>query len=137
MKNENQMFSKSSSNSECIFCQLPSHQIKFQNDLIRVFKDIHPVSTGHTLFISKRHVQSALDLKDEELLSIFNAAKIEAKNLQNDDPTISGFNIGFNVGKTAGQSVMHAHFHLIPRRVGDTPDPFGGIRNVIAGKGLY
>jgi diadenosine tetraphosphate (Ap4A) HIT family hydrolase len=53
------------------------------------------------------------------------------------DATVSGFNIGMNVGESAGQTVMHAHIHLIPRRDGDTPTPRGGVRGVIPGKRSY
>ena len=53
------------------------------------------------------------------------------------DPTVLGFNIGMNCGEVAGQTVMHAHVHLIPRRRGDTPDPRGGVRGVIPGKMSY
>ena len=55
----------------------------------------------------------------------------------NADPSITGFNIGNNVGETAGQTVMHCHTHLIPRRTGDVDNPAGGIRGVIADKQKY
>jgi diadenosine tetraphosphate (Ap4A) HIT family hydrolase len=53
------------------------------------------------------------------------------------DQTISGFNVGVNIGVTAGQTVLHAHVHLIPRRVGDTPSPRGGVRGVIPDRMRY
>jgi diadenosine tetraphosphate (Ap4A) HIT family hydrolase len=49
----------------------------------------------------------------------------------------AGYNIGVNVGVAAGQTVEHVHVHLIPRYSGDTPDPIGGVRNAIPGKGIY
>jgi hypothetical protein len=48
--------------------------------------------------------------------------------------SVQGFNVGLNVGEVAGQTVAHAHFHLIPRRKGDVVDPRGGIRGVVPGK---
>ena len=51
-----------------------------------------------------------------------------------EDPSIDGFNVGINVGAAAGQTIMHAHLHLIPRRLGDTPQPRGGVRGVIPGR---
>lgn len=57
--------------------------------------------------------------------------------LAENDKTITGFNVGFNDGTDAGQTVFHCHIHIIPRRKGDVQDPTGGIRNVIAGKGRY
>ena len=50
---------------------------------------------------------------------------------------ITGFNIGVNIGKDAGQSIMHCHIHLIPRRKGDVEDPSGGVRGVIPSKQKY
>jgi diadenosine tetraphosphate (Ap4A) HIT family hydrolase len=59
------------------------------------------------------------------------------ERLRNDDPSIAGFNIGMNCGPAAGQTIFHAHIHLIPRRFGDTPDPRGGVRGVIPGMMSY
>ena len=53
------------------------------------------------------------------------------------DLSITGFNIGSNDGTDAGQTVMHCHMHLIPRRAGDVNDPRGGVRGVIPGKQKY
>jgi diadenosine tetraphosphate (Ap4A) HIT family hydrolase len=124
-------------NETCIFCKLPKERVMFENEYIKVVRDIYPVSNGHTLFIPKRHIQNAFELTDQEMLWIFKIAKLESGNLIKNDKSIEGFNTGFNIGKAAGQSVMHVHFHLIPRRTDDTPEAFGGIRNVIAGKGKY
>ena len=57
--------------------------------------------------------------------------KDQKKELKNLDKEISGFNVGVNIGKDAGQSIMHCHLHLIPRRKGDVEDPRGGVRGVI------
>jgi diadenosine tetraphosphate (Ap4A) HIT family hydrolase len=48
-----------------------------------------------------------------------------------------GFNVGINVGETAGQSIFHVHIHLIPRYKGDVENPRGGVRGVIPGKRNY
>jgi diadenosine tetraphosphate (Ap4A) HIT family hydrolase len=53
------------------------------------------------------------------------------------DTSAAGYNVGFNDGTVAGQTVMHAHIHVIPRRAGDVADPTGGVRNVIPGMGRY
>ena len=62
-------------------------------------------------------------------------------SLKNDilknDPSVTGFNMGVNSGESAGQTIMHAHIHLIPRRDGDTPNPRGGVRGVIPDKMAY
>lgn len=59
------------------------------------------------------------------------------RRLSETDPTITGFNIGVNCGGSAGQTIFHAHIHLIPRRDGDTPDPTGGVRGAIPDKMCY
>ena len=53
------------------------------------------------------------------------------------DINVKGFNIGTNAGKIAGQSIMHCHIHLIPRREGDVDNPQGGVRSVIPSKQHY
>jgi diadenosine tetraphosphate (Ap4A) HIT family hydrolase len=70
----------------------------------------------------------------EDLNDILKRQKEELKNL---DKEISAFNIGVNIGKDAGQSIMHCHIHLIPRRKGDVDDPRGGVRGVIPEKQKY
>ena len=67
----------------------------------------------------------------------FKDAIIRLPKLEEKDPTITGFNIGMNSGETAGQTVMHSHIHLIPRRKGDTLNPRGGVRGVIPNKMDY
>ena len=54
-----------------------------------------------------------------------------------DDSTITGFNVGVNAGASSGQTIFHVHVHLIPRRVGDSVDPRGGVRGVIPSKQRY
>jgi len=63
--------------------------------------------------------------------------KNQKKELKKLDEEISGFNVGVNIGKDAGQSIMHCHLHLIPRRKGDVEDPRGGVRGVIPEKQKY
>jgi len=63
--------------------------------------------------------------------------KQEKNNLQKNDPSIEGFNIGMNCGEVAGQTIFHCHVHLIPRRKGDVENPRGGVRHIIPGKGFY
>jgi len=60
-----------------------------------------------------------------------------ARNRVTEDLHPDGFNVGVNVGMAAGQTIAHAHVHLIPRYVGDVALPEGGVRNVIPGRGRY
>ncbi len=59
------------------------------------------------------------------------------RQLDSEKPKPDGYNIGINVNKAAGQTVMHLHVHVIPRYEGDRPDPRGGVRHVIPEKGNY
>ena len=60
--------------------------------------------------------------------------RIIKRRLYELDETITGFNFGMNCGKSAGQTIFHAYFHIIPRRDGDIPNPTGGVRGVISDK---
>jgi diadenosine tetraphosphate (Ap4A) HIT family hydrolase len=99
-------------------------------------RDAFPVSPGHTLIISRRHVPDIFDLSEIELADILRLVSSARLRLQGERRP-AGFNVGVNVGRAAGQTVMHVHVHVIPRYPGDTPDPAGGVRHVIPGKGRY
>ena len=91
----------------------------------------------HSLIITKRHVVSYFQCSQEEYDEIpilLDTLKTEFKIL---DESITGFNIGTNIGKDAGQTIFHCHIHIIPRRQGDTPNPKGGVRGVIPLKQKY
>jgi diadenosine tetraphosphate (Ap4A) HIT family hydrolase len=120
----------------CPFCDLASHCIRLENDAAVAVPDAFPVAEGHTLVVPKRHVASLFDLSDEEQAAVWRlAAVVRAKLMTELHP--DGFNIGINDGQAAGQTVMHAHVHVIPRRKGDSPDPRGGIRWIVPGKARY
>ena len=77
------------------------------------------------------------DLTKDEMSDLNEVLKKQKKELKNLDKEISAFNVGVNIGKDAGQSIMHCHIHLIPRRKGDVEDPRGGVRGVIPEKQKY
>ena len=98
---------------------------------------MYPVTKMHSLIISKRHVENIFDLIEKELIDM-NSFILKTKiNLENLDTSISGFNIGTNVGKSAGQTIFHFHMHIIPRRDGDAENSRGGVRGVISEKQDY
>jgi diadenosine tetraphosphate (Ap4A) HIT family hydrolase len=99
--------------------------------------DRFPVAEGHLLVISRRHVADWFALDDGERRDAETLLLRLRERILAGDPTVSGFNIGMNCGGSAGQTIFHAHVHLIPRRSGDTPDPAGGVRGVIPGKRKY
>jgi diadenosine tetraphosphate (Ap4A) HIT family hydrolase len=123
--------------NECIFCSLDSSRIESENNLFMLIQDLYPVTDGHRLIIPKRHIASFFDLTDEEEKAFILMLK-ETKNvMKSEDSTITGFNVGINDGIDAGQTVMHCHIHLIPRRNGDMQNPRGGVRGVIPEKQSY
>lgn len=121
----------------CLFCDLNnSDKIVDENELCYAIFDSFAVSKGHTLIIPKRHVETYFDLTEQELNSMFILAqKMKKKIDEKYQP--DGYNVGFNCGLAAGQSIMHCHMHIIPRYKGDVESPKGGIRGVIPGKQNY
>jgi diadenosine tetraphosphate (Ap4A) HIT family hydrolase len=107
-----------------------------QNECALAIADAFPVSRGHVLIVSRRHVESFFDLSQLEWTDVIDLLFRMQRRLAT-DLSASGFNVGINIGSAAGQTVMHVHVHLIPRFIGDVPQPEGGIRNVIPGKGRY
>lgn len=116
-------------NLSCIFCQL-DRQVLAENPLARAFFDAYPVSPGHALIVPKRHVRTIFDTTAEEYAACFALVR-EVRELLIERQQPDGFNLGVNCEDAGGQSVWHAHLHLIPRYSGDVQDPRGGVRNVI------
>ena len=77
------------------------------------------------------------ELTNEELIACNNLIRIIKEDILDKDKTVKAFNIGTNAGKISGQSIMHCHIHLIPRREGDVENPQGGVRSVIPKKQHY
>lgn len=121
----------------CVFCGMAHERVVEENELAYAIRDAYPVTTLHTLVIPKRHILDYFDLTRPELNSCDALLRSSRLAIQSADATVAGFNVGVNSGATAGQTVPHAHIHLIPRRTGDVAAPRGGIRHVIPGKGEY
>lgn len=120
----------------CPFCNLSDVRCVLTTRSFNAVRDSFPVSRGHTLLVPKRHVASVFDLDDEESREIWSAVAQVRRQLQQEfNP--DGFNIGVNDGIAAGQTVPHAHIHIIPRFTDDVPDPRGGVRWVIPTKADY
>ena len=81
--------------------------------------------------------QDYFEMSDEELLACNDLITKIKNEILAKDKTVNAFNIGTNAGKTSGQSIMHCHIHLIPRREGDVENPQGGVRSVIPKKQHY
>ncbi|MBT5561860.1 MAG: HIT domain-containing protein [Rhodospirillaceae bacterium] len=113
--------------ADCIFCQKECGD----DELAFVVEDEYPVTEGHALVMPRRHVSDYFALHQPERNAIERILHNRQKELLSRDPSISGFNVGVNSGPSAGQTILHVHIHLIPRRDGDMDDPRGGVRGVI------
>ena len=122
--------------SECPFCTLPPAGRWIENATAVALEDRYPISPGHTLVVPRRHVESVFDLAPAEMLDL-GALVMEARRRLNEALKPDGFNVGVNDGLGAGQTVMHAHVHVVPRFRGDVPDPRGGVRWVLPEKARY
>ena len=128
----------SSVQEDCIFCKKINCKILKQLKYFFIIRDTaYPVTEHHTLIITNRHVSDFFELNNEENIELNQILKDQKMELKDLDSNISGFNVGVNIGKDAGQSIMHCHIHLIPRRKGDVEDPRGGVRGVIPERQKY
>ena len=122
----------------CVFCALEgSGRVLLENELALCIADAYPVTPGHSLVIPWRHVADGLALHQQEWNAAVELLKQRREQLSAQDASITGWNVGLNSGEAAGQTVLHAHWHLIPRRQGDCEQPRGGVRGVIAGRQSY
>ena len=124
-------------NNPCLFCDIEKSGFMYENDLAYASYDSYPVSELHCLIIPKRHIKDYFDLSKDELLACNELIKTVKKEIIKKDSSVKGFNLGTNIGKVSGQSILHCHFHLIPRRLGDVENPQGGVRSVIPSKQHY
>ena len=129
--------SYSDRDSGCIFCNDCAGRLIAENELCFAIRDGFPVTDLHTLIIPKRHVADYFDLYQPELNAIHDLLAQQKQSIMHEDKTVTGFNVGINAGKSAGQTIFHVHVHLIPRRDGDVDEPRGGVRGVIASKQTY
>jgi diadenosine tetraphosphate (Ap4A) HIT family hydrolase len=120
----------------CLFCHPDKSRITLENDYSAAFPDAYPVAEGHTLVVPKWHVASLFDLPDDEQAALWRLVALVRSKLVA-ELAADGFTIGVNDGPAAGQTVPHAHVHVIPRQVGDVADPRGGVRWVMPAKAPY
>ena len=124
-------------NNPCLFCNISNKEYVFENDLAFSSFDSYPVSEFHVLIVPKRHIKNYFELSNDEMIACNKIILLSKNKIEQMDQTIKGFNIGINCGKVAGQTIMHCHIHLIPRREGDVENPQGGVRGVIPSKQHY
>lgn len=121
---------------QSVFTTIPQKVWLYESEHFFIISDKYPVSPGHLLIVSKRHCVDFFNLNKEERQELPEVILV-AKRLISVNNVPDGFNIGINCGEAAGQTVFHFHCHVIPRWIKDTPNPRGGVRNVIEGMGNY
>ncbi|MGE3511721.1 MAG: HIT family protein [Vicinamibacterales bacterium] len=122
---------------DCVFCgRLASRDLFAGNEHAAAFPDAFPLSPGHCLIVPRRHQADFFALSAEEQAAVW-ALVLEVRRHIEASTAPDGYNIGINVGEAAGQTVDHAHLHVIPRYRADVPDPRGGVRCVIPGRARY
>jgi diadenosine tetraphosphate (Ap4A) HIT family hydrolase len=121
--------------ASCIFCA-PNREILAENANGLAFFDSFPVSRGHALVVPKRHVMTIFEMSEAEYTDCFRLV-LALRDILAARYSPDGFNVGANCGEAGGQSVWHAHIHVIPRYKGDVADPRGGVRGVVPGKASY
>ena len=104
-----------------------------ENELAYARYDSNSLAPGHVLVVPRRHVADFFDMTAAEQRAVVELL-VQARKLIGALHAPDGYNIGANIGNAAGQSRMHVHVLLIPRRIGDVPNPGGGIRCVLPGK---
>lgn len=121
----------------CRFCErVSTGDFDFANDDAVAFADTYPLSPGHTLVIPRQHEADLFDLDAAVRAAVWQLVDtVQSRLAQTLAP--DGFNIGVNAGLAAGQTIPHAHVHIIPRTAGDVADPRGGVRWVIPDKAPY
>jgi diadenosine tetraphosphate (Ap4A) HIT family hydrolase len=120
----------------CPFCNATPPSLWLEVPTAIALWDGFPVSEGHALVVPRRHVASLFDLPAPDLALVWEfVARVRAELMKRFG--VESFNIGLNEGRAAGQTVMHAHIHVVPRRDGDVADPRGGIRWVIPERADY
>jgi diadenosine tetraphosphate (Ap4A) HIT family hydrolase len=118
------------------FLAVPSSEWVASNDLAFAIRDRYPVAPGHTLVVPRRGVATWFEASADEQRALMELVAVVKAGLD-EQLAPDGYNVGWNVGEAAGQTVFHLHVHVIPRRRGDVADPTGGVRNVIPGRGNY
>lgn len=125
-----------SQNNNCPFCAIDPERIIYEDQYCFSVRDGFPVSGGHSLIITKRHVPTYFDTSPEEKEALWQAANEIRKGIDKEFSP-DAYNIGINDGEAAGQTVPHLHIHLIPRYEGDVEDSRGGVRWVVPDKATY
>ena len=123
-------------NGSCPFCRVEPGRFAWSSPLAIALWDVYPISLGHALIVPRRHAASWSELTTDEKSALM--AGVDAvRALIDERYQPDAYNVGFNDGAAAGQTIMHFHVHVVPRYQGDVSDPRGGIRWVLPDKAAY
>lgn len=127
------------SDEGCPFCQrVAERKSMWENWSAVAFLDAYPVGFGHTLVVPKDHYESLFDAPKTVREAVWMLAdEMQGRLAAALGGKIDGWTIGLNDGEAAGQTIAHAHVHVMPRRRGDNPDPRGGVRWVVPERANY
>jgi diadenosine tetraphosphate (Ap4A) HIT family hydrolase len=117
----------------CLFCRVDDESVNSildQSDNFYVRYDNFPATKGHVEIVPKRHIASFFELSSEEICEAYSLMR-QTQQYLDSEYAPNGYTIGVNEGRAAGRTVDHLHIHLIPRDLGDVPDPRGGIRQAL------
>jgi diadenosine tetraphosphate (Ap4A) HIT family hydrolase len=120
----------------CPFCSPRPEMVLIEGVVATALLDGFPLNPGHVLIVPRRHVASWFDTTGPERVEMLSLAD-DARRLLVKKHAPDAFNLGINDGSAAGQTIAHVHLHLIPRHVGDVPDPRGGVRWIFPDRAAY
>lgn len=115
----------------CPFCAIHAEAAVAAHGVVYAVRDLHPVSPGHTLLIPRRHVAEWWSLDPAEKRDLDRLLDIVRIGLEREHRP-NGYNVGFNDGAVAGQTIPHFHLHVVPRYGGDVADPADTLRRAFA-----
>ncbi len=108
--------------NDCLFCKIVAGEIPaakvYEDEHSVAFLDIQPNNPGHTLLVPKTHARNILDIKEKTLCGIMPALKKLARAVK-EAVGADGLNVAMNNEPAAGQIILHAHIHIIPRFAND------------------
>jgi diadenosine tetraphosphate (Ap4A) HIT family hydrolase len=121
---------------DCPFCTASPDRVWMETEIAWATPDMYPAADGHMLVVPRRHVASVFDLTPDEQSKLWDLVARVREHLQREHRP-DAFTVGINDGLAAGQTIPHAHVHVIPRHLGDVPDPTGGLRGILPHKARY
>ncbi len=107
---------------QCSFCVIEANRLVHEDSIARAFVPSDTIAPGQVLIVPARHVQSITELSIVEIDAVFRLVSLLSGALKSEFG-YGGVNIIVNDGVSAGQSVKHLHVHLVPRKLGDVPNP--------------